>query len=850
MSTILRAAGLKPACAAALCTVLGLASITTPPASAQIGGGSLVVTVTSPISGATVGGTIPVSANVTALGGLTVQGVQFKLDGANLGAEDTATPYSVSWDTRTATNASHTLTAVARDALGVQWTSDPVTVTVFNDKIPPTVDVTSPAAGASLKGTITIGASASDNVGVVGVQLKLDGANVGAEDTASPYSVSWNTTASTDGSHLLTAVARDAAGNQATSVAIPVVVDNSLPAVAIAEPAVGVLVAGTTIVNASASDNIGVAGVQLMVDGATAGIEDTSAPFAFGWDTTSVANGTHTLTAVARDAAGNTRTSASVTVTVSQTATRIENTELSITYTAGNGTNGQSANWWSGSRSRNWSGKVASFTRGDGARAAFTFTGSTIRWIGFRAPWAGIARVYLDDAFIEELDLYQTTEAVQAVVFARTGLAAGPHTLVVECTGRRNPSAVDYAVVVDAFDVAAASPPAVTGTRVEDPALTFDAGWTPEAAGVRNWSGGSAEVSATAGAQATYSFIGTEVRWVGLRGPQNGIARVSLDGSFHALVDTYAPMELETVVFTAMNLTPGRHTMTIEVTGDKNAASTGTSVVVDGLDVRSRFEDQDLALTHTADWRDAFVNGLWSGTSANRTGLAWLSNTAGGQATFTFTGTSVSWIGSRGPLFGIARVLVDGTYVTDVDTYAPVQQDQAVLFNASGLTDAPHTVTIQPTGGKNAAAIGAWIVVDAFDVTLSPSAPSITRRQETDASVTYSSGWNSFRFSLFAGETMAGSSTPGAQATLSFTGTAVRWIGQYSFGGGIARVYLDGVLVATVDTYSPLEEEEQAAMYDVAGLANGSHTLTIEVTGQKNAGSQGTTVYVDAFDIH
>src|SRR5260221_11956096 len=124
------------------------------------------------------------------------------------------------------------------------------------------------------------------------------------------------------------------------------------------------------------------------------------------------------------------------------------------------------------------------------------------------------------------------------------------------------------------------------------------------------------------GAQATYSFIGTEVRWVGLRGPQNGIARVYLDGSFHAQVDTYASMELETVVFTAMNLTPGRHTMTIEVTGDKNAASTGTSVVVDGLDVRSRFEDQDHALTHTADWRGPFVKGPLGGTLGNQHRLA------------------------------------------------------------------------------------------------------------------------------------------------------------------------------------------------------------------------------------
>src|SRR5713101_8382127 len=156
--------------------------------------GSLIVTVTSPASGATVSGTVPVSASVSIVGALTVAGVQFKLDGANLGGEDTSSPYSVSWSTTTASNSSHTLTAVARDQLGVLWTSNPVTVTVFNDTTPPTVSITSPASGASVSGTITVSANASDNVGVVGVQFLLDGLNAGAEDTTSPYLVSWNTT--------------------------------------------------------------------------------------------------------------------------------------------------------------------------------------------------------------------------------------------------------------------------------------------------------------------------------------------------------------------------------------------------------------------------------------------------------------------------------------------------------------------------------------------------------------------------------------------------------------------------------------------------------------------------------
>ncbi len=77
----------------------------------------------------------------------------------------------------------------------------------------PSLSVTAPAAGATVSGTVAVTANASDNVGVVGVQFKLDGANLGTEDTTAPYSMSWNTTSTSNGSHTLTAVARDAAGN-------------------------------------------------------------------------------------------------------------------------------------------------------------------------------------------------------------------------------------------------------------------------------------------------------------------------------------------------------------------------------------------------------------------------------------------------------------------------------------------------------------------------------------------------------------------------------------------------------------------------------------------------------------
>src|SRR3989442_7673393 len=84
------------------------------------------------------------------------------------------------------------------------------------DTTPPTVSISSPANGVTVSGTITVTANASDNVGVASVQFLLDGANLGSLDTTSPYSVSWNTTAASNASHTLKAIAKDAAGKRNT----------------------------------------------------------------------------------------------------------------------------------------------------------------------------------------------------------------------------------------------------------------------------------------------------------------------------------------------------------------------------------------------------------------------------------------------------------------------------------------------------------------------------------------------------------------------------------------------------------------------------------------------------------
>ncbi len=96
------------------------------------------------------------------------------------------------------------------------------------DVTPPTVSMTAPSGGATVSGPIAVSATASDNTGVGGVQFKLDGANLGGEDTTSSYSVTWDTTTATNGSHTLTATARDAAGNTTTSSSVMVTVSNTV----------------------------------------------------------------------------------------------------------------------------------------------------------------------------------------------------------------------------------------------------------------------------------------------------------------------------------------------------------------------------------------------------------------------------------------------------------------------------------------------------------------------------------------------------------------------------------------------------------------------------------------------
>jgi hypothetical protein len=104
--------------------------------------------------------------------------------------------------------------------------SNEASVVVLPDTTAPLVSMTAPPDQSTISGSVLVSATASDDVKVAGVQFKLDGSVLGAERTAAPYSVPWNSATTSNGSHTLTAVARDASGNTSEA-SIDVVVSNT-----------------------------------------------------------------------------------------------------------------------------------------------------------------------------------------------------------------------------------------------------------------------------------------------------------------------------------------------------------------------------------------------------------------------------------------------------------------------------------------------------------------------------------------------------------------------------------------------------------------------------------------------
>jgi hypothetical protein len=391
---------------------------------------------------------------------------------------------------------------------------------------------------------------------------------------------------------------------------------------------------------------------------------------------------------------------------------RVEESSPAVTFTGA---------WTRGDSSWGWSGGSAMQSTAAGATASITFTGTSIRWIGARGRGMGIATVSVDGGPAKQVSLFaRPTDEIHTQVMTISDLSPGQHTLTITVTGQHDSQGTGNVVVVDAFDIQ----PETTVSHWQDtnPGLQYSAGWTKSSI-AQNFSGTgvsnqpelpvSAQETQTAGAAVTVPFRGTAINWIGYRGPDAGIAQVQIDGVAASQVDLYAPIATyQPVVFAVRGLADTNHTLTITATGRQNAASSAARVVFDAVDVITpgrRYEEYDPSITYVgSSWTPHNDARVWS------EGATATSNETGATATFSFTGTSVSWIGcEKGSAGGVADVFIDGALQTRVklnQTY-PIEGYQMTVFRADGLSNGPHTLTIQVVNTD-----GSYVVVDAFDV--------------------------------------------------------------------------------------------------------------------------------------
>ena len=269
-------------------------------------------------------------------------------------------------------------------------------------------------------------------------------------------------------------------------------------------------------------------------------------------------------------------------------------------------------------------------------------------------------------------------------------------------------------------DVAAASAsstgstsPLSTRYEQDDAALTYSGPWYRNQMAVD--SGGSAALAMDVGTRGTFAFSGTGVSWIGLRDPWSGIARVSVDGALRSTVDTYSSStQARAVLFSANDLAVGPHTLDVEATGTRNVLSGGSWIWLDAFDAVLRAEQDDPAASYSGTWYPNL-----DGSDSHQT--AALTYEPGARVSFAFSGTAVSWIGRRSNSSGIAAVYLDGILRAEIDTYAPLDQAQALMYTLSGLPPGAHTLIIEVTGRRHPLSLGTWVWVDAFETLPSAS---------------------------------------------------------------------------------------------------------------------------------
>ncbi len=342
--------------------------------------------------------------------------------------------------------------------------------------------------------------------------------------------------------------------------------------------------------------------------------------------------------------------------------------------------------------------------------------------------------------------------------------------------------------------------------KVNDTEFSFSGAW--------NVSTGSGKYmnndhySSSTGAYYEYSFYGTQVKIYGSFAAHHGIANVSLNGGSSVPVDFYgAVRQDEKLIWSSPELPQGQHTIRVSVSGQKNSASSGFTIMADRLDIYN-VEDDNVAVS------EVVVNptsaSLLVGETVQLSAMI---------VPLDATNQNISWTSSNA---AVASVNSNGL--------------------VSALTNGNATITVTTEDGNKTAT--SLIVVTTPVVPEPGTAVSVN-----DSEFTFTGTWDT---STGSGKYMNDdhySSSTGAYFEYSFYGTQLEMYGSIAAHHGIANVSLNGGSAVAVDFYGSVRQDEQL-IWTSPELPQGQHTIRVSVSGQKNSASSGFTIMADRLDIY
>jgi GH25 family lysozyme M1 (1,4-beta-N-acetylmuramidase) len=227
-------------------------------------------------------------------------------------------------------------------------------------------------------------------------------------------------------------------------------------------------------------------------------------------------------------------------------------------------------------------------------------------------------------------------------------------------------------------------------------------------------------------------------------------------------------------------------------------------------------------------WRTASNARAYGGSYA-------VEHRAGATASFAFKGGSVAWFTAVGPNRGKAVVRIDGFAKGTFDQYA-ARPAFGVARTFDGLGSGEHSITIRVLGRARGRATDTQVVVDAFR-----AGGTLVRNPHIDAT------WGIVERGSASGGSLGSSDLARSSAEVTFRGTGIDWYTARGPDQGRAAIYVDGLLVRTVDNYAASPAFGVAR--SIAGLTDGVHTLRIVVLATTRPAATGALVSVDRFSI-